>query len=159
MDTFYFAPSGKKFRSRAEVARWHGCAGAPETNKSRQAGLKRKASAADAAGPLQAGDAADAQAADAQAAAAERASAAGATQVDGLAPGDQGSGNGASSSHFVSSFGRGETALVLARKAAGELRQLQAMRAKLEKALAREKEKRETSRCESATNAKAANQA
>jgi hypothetical protein len=151
MDTFYFAPSGKKFRSRAEVARWHGCAGAPETNKSRQAGLKRKASAADAAGPLQAGDAADAQAADAQAAdaqaaAAERASAAGATQVDGLAPGDQGSGNGASSSHFVSSFGRGETALVLARKAAGELRQLQAMRAKLEKALAREKEKRETSR-------------
>jgi hypothetical protein len=151
MDTFYFAPSGKKFRSRAEVARWHGCVGAPETNKSRQAGLKRKASAADAAGPLQAGDAADAQAADAQAAdaqaaAAERASAAGATQVDGLAPGDQGSGNGASSSHFVSSFGRGETALVLARKAAGELRQLQAMRAKLEKALAREKEKRETSR-------------
>jgi ABC-2 type transport system ATP-binding protein len=123
--------------------------------------LKRKASAADAAGPLQAGDAADAQAADAQAAdaqaadaqaadaqaaAAERASAAGATQVDGLAPGDQGSGNDASSSHFVSSFGRGETALVLARKAAGELRQLQAMRAKLEKALAREKEKRETSR-------------
>jgi hypothetical protein len=36
-------------------------------------------------------------------------------------------------------------ALMLARKAAGELRQLQNTRTKLEKALAKEKEKRETS--------------
>jgi len=205
-DTFYFAPNGKKFRSRAEVARWHGCRGAPETKKSLAAELKRKASheaamarqevAADAAagannnkgkgqgkgkkgkGPgkgkggkqassSEVGDNAptstqssarkgefggqgeddeDKDASNELSGAASftpRMEDDGSEEAADLGPGD--GSNQFSHPHHSLAGAATAGALMLARKAAGELRQLQNTRTKLEKALAKEKEKRETS--------------
>ena len=114
-DTFFFSPCGKKFRSRADVARWLGLSGAPVTKRSlaqQQAALRHEA--------LQRQRNAS---------------------MDNVGDGVTGTGGGGDGG-----AGAGLSSGLLARRATAELKALQAQRLRLEKALAREKEKREAAR-------------